>query len=48
MISYVAVVWYCGREVPVRLTYSITLERGYQVSRLVSIQEVESTLLKAA
>jgi hypothetical protein len=48
MMSYIAFAWHCGRAVPVRLTYSLTLERGYQVSRLVSIQEVESHLLKAA
>ncbi|HYM08286.1 MAG TPA: hypothetical protein VEU11_17170 [Terriglobales bacterium] len=48
MTSYIALAWHCGREVAVRLTYSVTEERGYQVARLVSIQELESHLLKAA
>jgi hypothetical protein len=48
MITYITFAWHCGREVPVQLTYSVTLERGYSVSRLVSIREVESRLRKAA
>lgn len=48
MMSYVTVAWYRCREVQVRLTYSLTQERGYQVSRLLAIEEVELSLLKAA
>ena len=48
MITYFAFAWYCGRQVQVQLTYNITQERGYQVSRLVWIEQIEPRQLRLA
>jgi hypothetical protein len=45
--TYEDYVWHCGRMVWCRLTYAISEERGYRVSRLVGIEEIEAPV-KAA
>jgi hypothetical protein len=40
-VTYEAVVWHCGRLVRARLQYEVSVERGYQVTRLVRIEELE-------
>ncbi len=39
-MTYEAVVWHGGRLVRARLHYQVTQERGYQVTRLVSLEEM--------